>query len=1055
MKRNHISILLNYSLLLLIPILFSGFSGSAQTVINEINTESYDNYANSYNYTYWDQNWLTSSSSRSFSNQTEEYGLNINYSNLTINNLIIIDTSNITTKGFNALNSAIFPNSFSGNIDYAILQNGAIAHAKASSPTFTGAKDSQMSEFGTWCNRRFVSTNFTNSAPTDRYFTGVEFTNWHNRFKITFHVKPTADINNGQLKLSVEIPSQYSNYYNNTNLHAFAQDTNKGFVVKGGENADSINITGNIITVLTNSQTLLSNGSYEVSIVFHTVKQNIATNFSSAFDKESQLTITANQATPSALNLSSSVVYSENEGMHSIEIPRYGMGQYNCGLIDREQSINFSIVNSSTEQKTTRLCIKQTPSTNVTGFNSLICNANGDPSGLPIQVSKNWHTTTSQLYSGSWIKEYVEFIIPANTTLNFQYRRTGAKWGETYTASSHQLSVVGAGIPRGGWLEAALGSFGESITHSPDYVYGRTNGADIRPFLVTNQNYGGTSTQCGWTGNLGGTDICVYTDSNNVRRYQSQVKTKFHRYSPNLSETTVGFVSADNKLKLEYTFYLNRSDDYMRVYYKIKVEALENTSFSRFDIFQMGGDIYNIYNAQQVVYGNDTGVVNQFSPTNTGTNNYTTPEIALTGDNPWVWAGDGLYYTGANSGIDIDGNNGFIIRDYEATINGTINNTPYLRERSSSQGFSASRGNNPTSYCIVTPPGTNSFSTGDKIELLVEMAVLPKTMGDYYGPNTNFNNALTLYGNSSDLFYREVVGNKIIAESPTNTINTTYPLTVETAGNTGLVKITGGRGYIPVVFSGLTNITDPKLWKAQDSCWELVDQSVHGKDFWQTNFDVESRTFDIVYNVNQDILNDETAVIQYYLGPMPPALTILTQSKIGEDSLTNQANVSVISGLDSVIFSPKIIEYGITDTAIDSNYNWTGPNNFTHTGRKLYFNPVNLVDSGVYTLVYTNEFGCSDTITYSITIDGFMSLNSYSAPNIELYPNPFTSELTIKGENLLDEEIKLYSLLGTDVTSSIEIISRSNNEIKIRIKDLNSSLYFLQVGSITKKVYKK
>jgi hypothetical protein len=49
-------------------------------------------------------------------------------------------------------------------------------------------------------------SNFTNSAPVDTYFTGVEFTNWHNRFKITFHIKPTAIIANGQLKLSVEIP---------------------------------------------------------------------------------------------------------------------------------------------------------------------------------------------------------------------------------------------------------------------------------------------------------------------------------------------------------------------------------------------------------------------------------------------------------------------------------------------------------------------------------------------------------------------------------------------------------------------------------------------------------------------------------------------------------------------------------------------------------------------------------------------------------------------------------------------------------------------------------
>jgi hypothetical protein len=27
-----------------------------------------------------------------------------------------------------------------------------------------------MAEYGLWCNRRFVSTNFTNSAPVDTYF---------------------------------------------------------------------------------------------------------------------------------------------------------------------------------------------------------------------------------------------------------------------------------------------------------------------------------------------------------------------------------------------------------------------------------------------------------------------------------------------------------------------------------------------------------------------------------------------------------------------------------------------------------------------------------------------------------------------------------------------------------------------------------------------------------------------------------------------------------------------------------------------------------------------
>ncbi|MGY8954063.1 MAG: hypothetical protein ACKVJP_11925, partial [Flavobacteriales bacterium] len=449
---------------------------------------------------------------------------------------------------------------------------------------------------------------------------------------------------------------------------------------------------------------------------------------------------------------------------------------------------------------------------------------------------------------------------------------------------------------------------GESITHSPDYAYGSTNGADIRPFLVTNEAYGGTSTECGWTGNTGGLDMWVYEDTNNTRQYQSEVKTDFKKYSPNLTETTIGAVSADRKLKLDYTFYLNRSDDYLRVYYKINIEALEAVSFNRFDIFQLGGDIYNIHNTQSVVYGNDAGNQGTFTSTNSGSNTYTIAEIALTGSNPWVWAGDGLSYAGAESGIDIDTNNGMIIRDYKATLNGVENNTPYFRERSSSIGYSAGQNLNinPTSYCIVPPPGTTSFAAGDTIELLVEVVVFPKLDGDYYGPNSNFEEALALYGNSYELLYRESLGNTINAASPTNTIDSLYPLTVETIDNTGLVSITGGKGYVPLVFSGLTNSSNPELWKASDSCWELVDQSVHGKDFWQTNFNSQTRTFDLIYNVNQDLENDESAVIQYYLGTPPPQPSIVKQSTVGENPPTSESELTAIADVDAVVLEPQL-----------------------------------------------------------------------------------------------------------------------------------------------------
>ena len=1022
----------------ILAIILSVFTTSSQTILNEINEASFNNYADTYNYTYWDDSWKSSiSHHRSFSNQTNDYALNIDFTDLSIQSLLITDATNAASLGFHALKSNIFTNNYSGNIDYSILQSGTATYEKASNPTNTGNKDSQMAEYGVWCNRRFVSGNLTNSAPIEPYFTGIEFTNWHNRFKITFHIKPTTTIVNGQLKLAIEIPAEYLNYYNSGTLHAFGTDTNKGFVIKKGDSAESISIAGTTVTVLTTAQDFVADESYEVSILLHAVKENLSTTYTTAFDLESEITITANQTAPAVSDLSNNVSYSENEGLHVIDIPRYWMGQYNCNLVDEIQAIDISMTNSETEAKSVRLCIRQVPNINVTGFNSVICNANGDPAGLPLQVSKNWHTGVVQLYSGRWIKEYTEFIIPANTTLNFQYKRTGAKWGETYSASSHQLSVVGAGIPRGGWLEAALGSFGESITHSPDYAYGNTNGADIRPFLVTNEAYGGTSTECGWTGNTGGLDMWIYEDTNNTRQYQSEVKTDFKKYSPNLTETTIGAVSADRKLKLDYTFYLNRSDDYLRVYYKINIEALEAVSFNRFDIFQLGGDIYNIHNTQSVVYGNDAGSQGTFTPTNNGANDYTTTEIPLTGSNPWVWAGDGLSYAGAESGIDIDTNNGMIIRDYKATLNGVENNTPYFRERSSSIGFSAGQNLNinPTSYCIVTPPGTTSFAAGDTIELLVEVVVFPKLNGDYYGPNSNFEQALALYGNSYELLYRESLRNTINATSPTNTIDSLYPLTVETVDNTGLVTITGGKGYVPLVFSGVTNSSNPELWKTSDSCWELVDQSVHGKDFWQTNFNPQTSTFDLIYNVNQDLTNDASAVIQYYLGTTPPQPSLVRQSTIAGNPSTSESELTAIADVDTVVLEPQLNAYGSTTNAIDLNYVWTGPNDFTHTGRVFDFDPIQETDEGDYAVTYTNAFGCTDTTTFTITTTTTLSNPTLKRDDFRLFPNPVAQQFSISE---MSYKTVIYSISGQKVMTSTE----KRNQFHVDF--LPSGIYFVQ-----------
>ena len=1042
------------------------FTSYGQEVIEGITYESYNNAKNTYNYTYWNSNFKTEGEAiRKFTNQTSSYNLSINYTKLSIASLNINSQGTTPGEALQESNAATFTSLQPGNINFKILKEGAVIHEKnASKPTNLGNKITQMANYGTWCNRRVIdSLNFTNNAQVHGSYTGIEFTNWHNRFRITFQLKLREAILEGQMQLSVEMPDAFSDIYYSDGIYGFATDAEgEGFSVKGGITAASTQVCGNTITVTTSAATLKEGTQYELSLIFYAVKDNFCARFANTVDDAQEVAITASQTLPDNTS-SAKVFYSHDEGVYYIDIPSYNMGSNNESNIDVMQNIDLEIKNSHSKNKRVRLCFLDDSHKNVVGFSSMLRNPNGDPSGIPLQISKNWHNGTPMLYSAnpsSYSKEYTELIIPANTTLKFDYTRVGARWGNVFAASSHQLSVVGAGVPRGGWLEAALGSFGESITHSPDYEYGGTNVCDYRPFLVTNQYYGLSSKEYSWTGNLGGMDLFRYDNGSGSRIYQSQVKTRFNKYGPNLTETTISTFSSDETLKMEYTFFLNRSDDYLRVYYKVKVKALKNTSFSRFDIFQLGSDNYNLLKAQSLVYGDSSGVVGQFTPTNSGVNDYTTGHIALTGTNPWIWAGDGIMTRGLE-GINIDGNNSLIIRSYHASFDGVPNNTPYFRERVSSEGYSASTGHNPTSYCIVPPEEITSFTAGDSIELLVEVCLFPKVADVYYGPNVNFKNALTRYGNSWEIVFREALGNTIKASSTTNVVHEEYPLTVEAIDNKAEVTVTGGLGYIPIVFSGITNITDPKLWQLNETGQVLIDQSNYGKDFWQAEYNVETGLYDIIYNVNHDLIGDSTATYTYLFETLPsggPNSAEPEEDSLSECSASSSINTTVVCHTSIAVISENIAlngaatqsstDYdGEASRAIDGNTNGTyNGQSVTHTTSET--NPWWQVDlGGEYSIEEIKIFNrtddcCMDRLS-SFTVSVIDSSGTITfSQSFTSYPNP---SITVEANGARGSIIKVQldagsvlSLAEVEVFEALSLISFKviDDSTKVNLQDV-------------------
>jgi hypothetical protein len=79
-----------------------------------------------------------------------------------------------------------------------------------------------------------------------------------------------------------------------------------------------------------------------------------------------------------------------------------------------------------------------------------------------------------------------------------------------------------------------------------------------------------------------------------------------------------------------------------------------------------------------------------------------------------------------------------------------------------------------------------------------------------------------------------------------------YPIFIQAEKPTVEVTIAGGVGYVPIRFEGLASIKDAVLSEVVNGKETRLDQSVHGNDFWQADYDDATRTYSLTYNLPLD-----------------------------------------------------------------------------------------------------------------------------------------------------------------------------------------------------------
>ena len=223
-----------------------------------------------------------------------------------------------------------------------------------------------------------------------------------------------------------------------------------------------------------------------------------------------QINITAEQIMPYNGKMQP-VSYDKARGYHSISAD--GMfsesgRNFNESNLDTYDWIRLTLENPSDITVRVPLQFFKNYPFSVTGICPMLRDsATGEPIGVPVQLTKNWHTyyhipdnSPRRHFEGKWYHGYTLLEVPAHSCVTYDYTCTFAQWGGVYAASHAQLCLAGWG---GGqqWETASIGSFGESFCYDIARSWTWCNMGDICPLGIYSRING---VKYDWTTNIGG-----------------------------------------------------------------------------------------------------------------------------------------------------------------------------------------------------------------------------------------------------------------------------------------------------------------------------------------------------------------------------------------------------------------------------------------------------------------------------------------------------------------------------------------------------------------------
>lgn len=470
----------------------------------------------------------------------------------------------------------------------------------------------------------------------------------------------------------------------------------------------------------------------------------------------------------------------------------------------------------------------------ITGVSAVLRDVDGNPTGIPVQLSKNWHNRPEGgVYVGPWFHGLSQVHLPPGAKVELELTIAYGHWGGVAAASHAQLCLIGWGSNQL-WDQSALGAWGESICYEPDQAQAQCGVLDVRPVMVRSMN---RDLPWQWTHNVGGGDFFRLFDSAGNRVFPGRMRTAYRRQGPCLTEVTYAGRTT-GALEHSATVSLGRTDDVVRGVYRLRLDVNEALDFSRFVIFQIGADTYSYTGERKMALGNESGLLCEWD-TQWGGDTYRTEPMECVGRVPWVSLHEAVSRA-TKTEAGAWANRGVVIRSWDARLGGR-KAAPWVAERGAD-----ARGTDTSTVDFVPPPGVTRLEPGDFVEATFEHVIMPQYAKDYYGPNESLRAALGQWENTWRMIHREATGDDRRVEVATGALESRYPtVRIQIAADHAELTIAGALGYVPVTFAGLTSHSGYAL--LLDG--QRVDQSVHGNDFWQTDYDAGKQCWEMTFNL--------------------------------------------------------------------------------------------------------------------------------------------------------------------------------------------------------------